>query len=429
MSNTGISKSKVGLATLATASMLVVLLLTSCNKADNAAGHAAIPEVNAPVSTVEAGIVPGSIELTGTVTGRSSIPLSSKLMSEITMLTVEEGDRVSAGEVLVRLDDSDIRAMRSEAAAYRAEAQAVLSEVAAVKQQATATVSQSEAAIAQAEVALEDAERDLGRFQALYEKSVVSRAELDKVQLGADVARQNLNQARAAKEQALAAVAQAESRNPQVEAREQQAGARDLQAASMQAYATLSAPFDGIVKAKYFEQGQLSVPGQPIIVVEQIANMRVSLAIPDHAAMELATGDTLQVAIDSANGRELRGGHIAVLAASADPASRSVLAEVELDDSNGLLSGQFVRVLVPSGERNVILAPESAVLQDAELYYVWRVSGGGLLTRATVEPGLRMDGKVEILRGLSAGDRIVSEPRPGLFAGARVSGMASPEGH
>ncbi|MCB1215893.1 efflux RND transporter periplasmic adaptor subunit [bacterium] len=410
--------------------ILATLLLTACSRGGR--GEAGAPAaIEAPVASVSAEEGTTALELTGTVTGRLSIPLSTKLMSEITMLEVEEGQRVSEGQLLVRIDDSDIRAMRSEAAAYRAEARAALSEVEAVRRQAEATVTQASAAISQAEAALEDAERDLSRFQALYERSVVSRAELDKVQLGADLARQNLEQARAARSQAEAAVAQADSRNPQVEAKEQQAGARDLQAQALQDYAVLRAPFDGIVKARYFEPGQLSVPGQPILVIEQAGTLRVQLAIPDHTAMGLSPGQRLQVAIDGPAGRELREGTLVVLGASADPASRSVPAELELDDADGLLSGQFVRVLVPSGTSRILWVPENAVVSDGEEFHVWRVSSGGLLTRAAVEPGRRMEGRVEILRGLSEGERVVSDPPPGLYAGARVAGAGAPatEGH
>jgi multidrug efflux pump subunit AcrA (membrane-fusion protein) len=363
----------------------------------------------------------GYVEITGTVIGKSSVPLTSKLMSEITLLSVEEGQSVTAGQVLVVLDDSDIVAMRSEAAAYRAEAAAALLEVDAVRQQAKAVVSQAEAGLAQARASLADAERDQQRMQQLYDKNVASQAELDKAELAQDIAREAVSQAEAAIEQAQAAIAQAAARTPQVEAKQQQARARDLQAAALQEYAVLRAPFDGVVSAKYFQQGQLSVPGQPILLIEQSASPRVQLELPDHLVGSLNIGDTLDLTIDAADGPQLQTATLVVLGTSADPASRTILARLELAEGSGLRSGQFVRVRVPGSQRSSLAVPSSAVVRDGELSFVWRVSSGGLLTRAAVDLGDTEAELTEIARGLSAGDRIVVNPGPELHAGARVA--------
>lgn len=62
-------------------------------------------------------------------------------------------------------------------------------------------------------------------------------------------------------------IARANSKTPQVEAKQQQAAAKDAQIAALHQYATLTAPFDGVVTKKLFKQGQLSLPGQPLLVV------------------------------------------------------------------------------------------------------------------------------------------------------------------
>ena len=284
--------------------------LSACPAAlePGSAQHSTTNDFLADVVQVDSRELAAFTELTGTVTGRTSVPLTTKLMSEIRFLEVEEGQRVSKGQILVVLDDSDIAAMRSEAAAYRAEADAALGEVLAVQRQAEAGVAQAEAGLAQAQAALADAQRDRDRMVTLYDQDVVPRAQLDKAELGVEIARENVEQATAAIEQAQASVSQATSRTPQVEAKQQQANARDMQAAALQEYAVLHAPFDGIVSAKYFQQGQLSAPGQPILVVEQADVLRVTLAVPNHIASGLQLGDRFEVQVDSPQGTQLRSG-------------------------------------------------------------------------------------------------------------------------
>ena len=120
---------------------------------------------------------------------------------------------------------------------------------------------------------------------------------------------------------------------------------------------------------------------------------------------------------------------IAILGQTADPASRTVLAELSIDGHAGLHSGQFVRVRVPVSQQLNIMVPEAAVVSDGERHFVWRVSSGGMLTTAPVDIGSRINGSVEVLRGLSAGDTIVTDPQPGLYDGARTAATASSEGH
>jgi RND family efflux transporter MFP subunit len=392
-------------------------------------GDTAMPTARSVLSvaavTVQPTTAPGFVELTGTVSAPSSVPLSTKLMSRITRLTLQEGQPVKRGDVLVSLDDTDIVAMRAEAAAFRAQARAALSEAAAAQGQAAAGVTQAESRLAQAQAMLADAQRDAARAQVLFDSDVIPRAQLEKAQLGVKTATENVAQARAGIEQAHAGVAQAQSRTPQVKAQEQQAFAKDAQAAALQDYAVLRAPFDGVVTHKYFQQGELSVPGQPILVVDQAGARRVRLALPADLAAQVKLGDGVDVVVDSpGGGSQSYAARLVVLSAVADPASRTVPAEAELpaDSPAVLLDGQFVRVQVPApaAPQTRLLIPAAAVVSEGELRYVWRISAAGTLAQAPVEVGATAGAQVAVVRGLSAGDRIVTNPAPELYAGAQV---------
>lgn len=396
---------------------------SACQKGAESNAAPAVQSFNVQTYVVKEQKGQGYVELTGTVTGETSVALSTKLMSEITLLKVNEGERVKAGQVLARIDDADIKAMRSEAAAYRAEASAALGEVQTVVAQGEAGKAQAQAGVKQAQAAYDDAKRDFERADRLSQEDSIPRAQRDKAELGMKVAEENLNRANSAVQQAEAAIAQAKSKTPQIKAKQQQAAAKDTQAAALQSYAALVAPFDGVVTKKFFEQGQLAIPGQPVLMVEDVRSFRVQLAIPDSLLPTLKLGQQLAVLLEGADGAQSTTmGKIIVLGAAADPASHTVKIELALKPSAGLFSGRFARVRLPAGERITLVVPASAILREGDVTYVWRVSPSGIIAQAPVETGPERDGQVAIVRGLSAEDVIVITPSPDLYAGARVAG-------
>jgi multidrug efflux pump subunit AcrA (membrane-fusion protein) len=406
-------------ATISTLIMGSLLLLSACQDKGKPLARETL---TAPVGTVQASTQAGYTEVTGTVQGERAVPVSTKLMSEITLLPYDVGDRVKKGTVLARIDDSDIQGMLAEAAAYRAEAAAALGEVDAAISQGRAGKAQAEAALAQARAAEEDAKRDNERYQRLEEEGIVPRVAAEKYELGYKVAQENVARANGAVDQAQAGIEQAQAKIPQVQAKDAQAAAKGAQAAALQSYAVIIAPFDGVITKKMFEQGQLATPGYPIYVMEDDSAYRIKFAVPEHLLGELALGETVDVVVDAAGTEIMTTGTIDVLGAAADPGTHNVNAEATLTPVEGLFSGRFARVRIPTGEQRQLLIPASAVFRFEEQDYVWRVSASGVINRAPVETMPGAPGMLQVIRGITAGDRIVTEPTAELFPGAQISG-------
>jgi multidrug efflux pump subunit AcrA (membrane-fusion protein) len=398
-----------------------LLLLSACQDKGEPLQRTA---VNAAVGTVQASTQAGYTEVTGTVQGQSAVPVSTKLMSAITFLPFDVGDRVKKGAVLARIDDSDIQGMLAEAAAYRAEATAALGEVDAAIAQGQAGKTQAEAALAQAKAAEEDAKRDYERFKRLADEDTVPKVAAEKYELGYKVAQENVARAQGAVAQAQAGIEQAQAKIPQVKAKDAQAAAKGSQAAALQGYAVLTAPFDGVITKKLFEQGQLATPGYPIYVIEDDSEYRIKFAVPEHLLAGLALGQTVEVVVDAAGAEITTTGTLDVLGAAADPGTHNVNAEAVLVPVAGLFSGRFARVRIPAGEQEQLRIPASAVFRFEEQDYVWRVSASGVINRAPVETMPASAGLLHVIRGLSAGDRIVTEPTAELFPGAQINGAA-----
>jgi RND family efflux transporter MFP subunit len=417
--------------------VLLVVFLAGCTGGDKGAGvHR--ETFNVPVMTISATTRASYTEVTGTVAGDVSVPVSTKLMSQITYMGFDAGERVSKGDVLARIDDSDFQAMRNEAAAYRAEAAAAQAEVDAViaqgeagKSQAEGVVQQAKAGLEQAETAYEDAKRDYERAERLYAEESIPEVHRDKAKLGMEIAEQRVEQARGAVAQAEGAVAQAEAmiaqaeaKKPQVAAKSDQATAKEEQAKAYQAYATLTAPFDGVITRKMAEPGQMAIPGHPLYMVEDDSSFRVKLSVPEHLAGGLSWGQDVTVVVDDPAGEGTRSlpATIDVIGAAANPGTHTVDVELVLGEVDGLFSGRFVRVQVPTGEREQLFVPKSAVIREGDQHFVWRASPKGVLNRVPVEIGALEDGKYPVIRGLKDGDRIVSQPTDDLYAGAQVAG-------
>ncbi|GEM_PF-445335 len=409
---------------ISTALLAAVLLgAAACNRGGGQAVER--QTISASLATVTRTVAPGYTEVTGTVTGASAVPIATKLFSAITYMGYEEGDRVSHGDVLVRIDDSDIQAMRSEAAAYRAEAAAALAEVETVVAQGEAGLAQAKAALAQAEAARDDAQADYERAERLAAEDTIPRVHRDKAELGLRIAEENVERARGGVAQAEAMIDQAEAKRPQVAAKDQQAAAKDAQAASYQKYATLTAPFDGVITRKMAEEGQMANPGYPLYMVEDDSAFRVELAVAEGLVGFVGMGDQVEVILEAADGGETRtSGIVDVIGAAASPGTHNVRVELALEPVAGLFSGRFVRARIPSGERSQLWVPVAAVSYEGDQAFVWRVSPAGVISRAPVEVGAPEDERLPVIRGLSDGDRIVAEPQPGLFAGAVISGAA-----
>lgn len=415
------STSKLKALTAVGLAFAMLGLVSACNKG----GGEAVKRrsFSLPLATITKTTEPGYTEVTGTVAGKTAVPISTKLFSAITFMGYEEGDRVQQGDVLVRIDDSDIQGMRNEAAAYRAEAAAALSEVETVVAQGQAGLAQAQAALAQAQAARDDAQADFERAERLAAEDTIPRVQRDKAKLGLKVAEENVARAEGAVAQAEAMIDQAEAKRPQVKAKEQQASAKDQQAASYQKYASLTAPFDGVITSKMAETGQMANPGYPLYMVEDDSSFRVKLEVAESLVSFINMGEQVEVVLDDAAGENtLTTGTVDVIGAAANPGTHNVRVELALEPVEGLFSGRFVRARIPRGERSRLWVPASGVYYEGDQAFVWRVSPEGVIGRALVELGEPQDGRLPVIRGLSEGDRVVAELKPGLYAGALVTG-------
>lgn len=188
------------------------------------------------------------------------------------------------------------------------------------------------------------------------------------------------------------------------------------EAEAMLAYATVRAPFDGVVTEKHVLPGDLATPGLPLLVVESTQHLRAESNIPETLAASLHLGDALGVIVDEPPAAI--AGTIEELSTASDAVSRSLLAKVAVPTA-AVRSGQFVRLQVPAGKSTALLIPTEAVSLFGQMERVFLVEQGHAVLRL-VKTGRVTSPRVEILSGVNTGEKVVLAPPAALRDGSPV---------
>ncbi len=180
-------------------------------------------------------------------------------------------------------------------------------------------------------------------------------------------------------------------------------------------YATIRAPFDGIVARKPAETGDLATPGTTLVEIEGTDAFQVEAAIPDSLAAALAPKTTLAAEVPVAGLRF--SVTLAELSSAADADARSVLARFTVPAGTAVRSGQFVRLQLPGAPVRALFAPVTALSLLGQMERVFVVDEKSRAVLRIVKSGATRGDQVEILSGLDAGERVVVSPPAGLRDG------------
>ena len=348
--------------------LALALVLSACGEKDKPQ-QATVPTatVTAHIAVVQKTVLPVIATAPGSVIAEQQAQIASRLMGFIREINVQEGQSVVKGQRLFTVDPSDIQGQ----------------------------VSQAKAGLAQAEAGLADAKNDYRRFGTLYKEEAIPKQQWDKIRLQYQVAQQ----------QAVAA----------------RAGLNT--AAGQMRYATLTAPFAGIITQKLANVGDLATPGKPVLMLENQSRLQVQTNVSSDVFSHLKMGDS--VSLQSADSSTAVTGKIARLVSAADPATRTYLVKIDLPQGAQLKSGMYVLVSFPTGQREGVRVPKSAVLDRAGITGVFVVDSQGIAHYRMVRVGDSSDGLVEIQAGLSPGEHVVTSATEQLQSGDKIVNAGS----
>ena len=324
------------------------------------------PTVSVQVNTVSSENNPAFLTASGVVEAVNSTTLSTRMMGFVDKIHVNVGDKVSKGQLLISINNSDLSAKQAQASAGITEAQA----------------------------AFDNAEKDYNRFKSLFEDNSATRKELDDMRANYNMAKARLDGAKA----------------------------MGSEVSSQFAYSDLRAPFNGVVTSRMIEVGDMANPGVPLLTVEEPGNYEVVASIPESEISKVKSGTEVKVFVRSLQA-EVKG-KVTEVSASARNTGGQYLVKIVLDktDSN-ILSGMYATVQFPvesSNDSSVVLIPTAALVHKGELTGIYTVSESNTAILRWLRLGREYGENVEVLSGLSADEKYIVSAESKLTNGAKL---------
>ena len=364
-----------------------LLLIAACGPKPEAAREKEkeAPAIRVSTAAVETRRLPSERILSGTVTARTTGAVSARLPGHIREIRVREGDSVQAGQVIAIIDARDADSAIKQAEAGRDEARAALPE--------------ADAAIASATAQTELARVTFRRMQELKASKSITEQEFDEAQARLRLAESQIKMA--------------EARKFQTRERIRQADEAVSRARLQETYATVTAPFAGIVLERKAEPGTFASPGMPVVILERAGDYRLEVPVEESLLKGLKPGQRVTVELDST--RELP---ISEILPSLNAQTRTAIVRINLPIP-GLRTGMSGRIHLPGEERDAITVPATAIRSNGQLQTVF-LANANRARAVMVTVGDARDGRVEILSGLDAKDVIILTPPATLTDGAPI---------
>jgi RND family efflux transporter MFP subunit len=322
-------------------------------------GKEAPPAARAPAPALAAARVElREVELTrsaeAVVEAVRQSTVSSQIAGRIVDLRFDVGDRVKKGDVIARIDE----------------------------RAATQALAQSEAQVRAAEASLANSRAQYERSRQLFAQKFISQAALDK--------------------------AQAEFKSAESQLKAMLAGAG--QAATERSFATIVAPYSGVVSARHVQLGEMATPGKPLLTGFDPSSLRVTATVASSDVAAIQAGGKARVEVPAAN-RWIEGRAITVIP-SADPRTHSTEIRIDLPENvQGIYPGVFARAHFVVGRSARLMVPREAVLSRGELTAVYVVGEDGRAQLRQVRLGGVSDERgIEVLAGVKPGERVALDP-------------------
>lgn len=318
-------------------------------------------------------------EAVGTVRSHTMANISARVSGRILSVPVKSGSLVKKGDQLIHLDNREFQARLDQARQGFKEAEA--------------NRERAEQALAAARSEFKETESNYRRVKTYLEQEAATR--------------QNLERAEAGYHKAMAGVKQAKKGITAASARVEQAKKVMEEAQVALGYTVIDAPQSGQVAKRLVDPGDMAWPGKPLLVIQAPGSLRLEADVREGLISKLSPGMKLPVSIDALNLRI--EGDLEEIVPSAEAASRTFLVKVNIPAAEGLYPGMFGRLHVPLGERKAVMIPKSAIRRIGQMEVV-RAEDNGRWLNLFVKTGKEIDGKVEILSGLTGNERIALDP-------------------
>jgi RND family efflux transporter MFP subunit len=358
--------------------------------------------------------------------------VGSQVEGRVEEFSVNEGDRVAAGQPLARLRTTTVDL---EMKAAQAELELREAELSELERSAPKEIEQAKARMDAAQAQVTFNEKRLKRFRDLYASRVVSDDEMEEQVYAEEAARKAYAEARSAWELARSGVWDAKIEQGKARVKIQQETINKLSDLVQQH--TISAPFDGYVTQEHVEVGQWVAKGGPVVEMVEVDHVDVQVHVLERYEPELRVGSPARIEIEALRPRTWTG-QVVLIVPQAEVRSRSFPVKVRLKNEptggdsgqSGLVlkPGMLARVTLPVGRRDsVTMVPKDALVLGKDSRVVWVVtrdrSTPDLATAAPlpVELGVSYDDLIEVRGALEPGQLVVVEGNERIRPGQKLA--------
>lgn len=365
--------------------IIIILFATILYKFSNNIIRKNIDEDNSGSSLipVEVAVVKkGDINLirvyTSNIEAEQSIDIKPKISGQVKRIFVEMGDKVSKGQPIAQLDDSDALQFY---------------------QQKKAIAEVVEASLKKANIEKENKKRELMRMQSLFEKKLISQKELDK--------------------------ADAEYKNAEINYLLQQAELNQKIAEVKQAKilfddTVIKAPFSGFIASRYVENGAFVSPNTVISTLVSIENVKAKIDVDEKDLIMLYENMPVKIEVESFPNRNFEG-YIERISPVLDNNTHLGKVQIKISNPNKILKpGMFVKIRISiKSQSNALIIPTSGVINKDGKDIVYIAKEGKALEKE-VKLGVSDDERIEVVKGLSEGDWIIIAGQQSLQDGDQI---------
>lgn len=344
-----------------------VLSFTACNNSSEEKNTVKTPAVPVTVSSVTAENNTPFLTASGKIEAANSATLSTRMMGFVDKVHVNVGQKVTKGQLLVSINNSDLSAKQA----------------------------QTSAGITEAQAAFNNAEKDYQRFQNLFAENSASQKELDDQRARYEMAKARLEGAKQMKNEVQ----------------------------SQFAYVNLRAPFNGVVTSKNIEAGDMANPGMPLVSVEGPGNFEVTASVPESEISKIKSGTAVQVIVKSFD--KTLPGTVTEVSTSAKNTGGQYLVKVVLDKTEvDILSGMYATVQFPIEKKtdvSMVLVLQQAIVKRGQLTGIYTVSQSNTAMLRWLRLGRTFGDNVEVLSGLAADENYIVSAEGKLYNGANIT--------
>lgn len=249
----------------------------------------------------------------------------------------------------------------------------------------------------------------------------LQQAQLQQADAQAAIARTNLQRSRELVAQGFVAQSAVDQNQAALQVAEAQVSLAKAQLARMK----LLAPFDATAGIRSVNLGDYLKDGADVVMLEDLSSIAVDFRLPERYIARIRQGQPVDVAVDALPGRDIKG-RVEAVDVQVDANGRSLLVRARVDNPDAVLRpGMFARPRIVFAVReDARVVPEEALVPLGTKQYVFKIEqgpgGGPVARRLEARIGLRLPGKVELLEGIAAGDRVVTAGHARLMRGDAV---------